>query len=152
MKFIKEKHFLRFTWSKIFQRSFFLNIDGYFLQKNHTVHETFFLAFNLHSRLLLTVKWISFRWKIMVLTRFSCLMSYSNEHLKFLKSDFKNLRDESDQSGVTSRQGKIGNISFFSLIYTCYWDSITRRICLAKTLLIRIQGLGCGQQNSFLNF
>ena len=56
----------------------------------------------------------------MVLTRFSCLMSYSNEHLKFLKSDFKNLRDESDQSGVTSRQGKIGNISFFSLIYSIY--------------------------------
>ena len=42
-----------------------------------------------------------------------------------------------------------------NLFDTCYWDSITRRICLAKTLiamLIRIQGLGCGQQNSFLNF
>jgi len=47
----------------------------------------------------------------MILPGFSLLTSYSNEHLKFLKSDFKNFEDEraeSRQSGVASREGKIG--------------------------------------------
>jgi hypothetical protein len=55
----------------------------------------------------------------MVLTRSSFLMSYSIEHLKFLKSDFENLTEEnaeSRQSGVTSRKGKKGNLSYF-IIY-----------------------------------
>jgi hypothetical protein len=47
----------------------------------------------------------------MVLTHPSFLMSYSIEHLKFLKSDLENA--ESGTSGVTSRKGKKGNLSCF---------------------------------------